>query len=187
MASHLEPSTQNLGIAICFLLVAYIFYFLGSNQTNLIPQSHHTSASRTVETDPTDKVNAEPSPEYLQGFRDGQKAFLELGRADIRRDIKHESWKLEQELLRKIVEVDKQEKTRQKWFEERKVAMKDWREEELESIWREKQAGERGIAGWFRFGGRRKVRKEAEEIGKERAEEGKVEEKWVDEKRGWID
>jgi hypothetical protein len=187
MASHLEPSTQNLGIVICFLLVAYIFYFLGSNQ------SHPTYSA---ETEPANKVSAEPSPEYLQGFKDGRKAFLELGRADLRRDIKQEDRKLEQELKKKMAEVDKQENIRQKWFEERKLAMKGWREEELDSIWRGKQARERGIAGWLRFGGRRKVRKEAEKTGEgkeekkveeKKVEEKKVEEKWIDEKRGWID
>jgi len=110
-----------------------------------------------------------------------------LERPNLRHNIKKESFKLEQELQKKIAEVDKQEKARQELFEERKVAMKGWREEELESIWREKQAGERGLAGWFGFSGKRKVRKRTEETGKRRTEEKKVAEKWIDEKRGWID
>lgn len=192
MASHVDSSSQNLEIAICFLLVAYIFYFLGSSSTKylpyIFPQTHQISNSDTTETTPQpEQTGTGPSSEYLQGFNDGRKTFLALERPSLRHDIKKESFKLEQELRKKIADIDKQEKARQKLFEERKVAMKGWREEELESIWREKQVGERGLAGWFRFGGSRTVRKRTEETAKGKKEEKKVEEKWIDEKRGWID
>ena len=187
MTSHFEPSSQNLGIAICFLLVAYIFYSLGSSTINFFPQKPpQIPNSPLTETQQPEQIDTGPNSEYLQGFNDGRKTFLALERPSLRDDIKKESYKLEHELRKKIAEIDQKEKARQKLFEERKVAMKGWREEELESIWREKQAGERGLAGWFRFGGNRKV-KRTEETGKGRTEKKKAEKTWIDEKRGWID
>lgn len=191
-----ETSTQSLGIAICFLLVAYIFYFLGSSHATPvpIPQPYTTPNSPNCETEQRERSAAVPSAEYFQGFNDGRKAFQEFSRGDLIRDFKKESKNLARDLKEKMAEVEKQEEARQKWFKERQVAMKGWREEQLDSIWREKQAGERGLAGWFNFGGMRWVSKPVEEKvnrgkgvpAKERKQE-RVEGEWRDEKRGWVD
>lgn len=70
--------------------------------------------------------------------------------------------KSEKEVNRKLDEIGAKEKATKRemenWFEERRVEMKGWREEQVRSIWKGKQnvGKERG---WFRFDGGRKEAK----------------------------
>jgi hypothetical protein len=166
MEPNLDPSAQNLAVAICFVLVAYIFYSLGSNH-HAIPNSIAKSESSPIGFGPSDVTPSDTNPEYLRGFRDARKAFLSLSMHDFQREARQEARKLEQELKKKLEEVDKQEKGRQQWFED-----------ELELRWRQKQAEEKGIVGWFKIGGKRKTKKEPEQKPVEEKEQ------WIDEKKG---
>jgi len=163
-----DPSAQTLAVAICLVLVAYIFYFLGCNNPT-VPISIVKSDSNVLGIELADTAPSDANPEYLRGFRDGRKAFLSLGIHDFQREARQESKKLEQELKRKLEEVDKQEKARQQWFED-----------ELEARWRQKQAEEKGVIGWFKIGGKRKVKRQPEQ---EQAEEKESQRQWVDEKK----
>jgi hypothetical protein len=168
MEPNLDPSAQKLAIVICFILVAYIFYFLGSNHPN-VSASVAKSESNPLGLGPSDVTASDTNPEYLRGFRDGRKAFLSLGIHDFQQEARQESRKLERELKKKLQEVDKQEKARQQWFED-----------ELEMRWRQKQIEEKGIVGWFRFGGRKKSRRAPEQSPNEEKEST---EQWIDEKK----
>lgn len=179
MEPHLDVSYRDLGTLICFALIAYIFYFLGNLNTSRIPilhlepndhqdqnleagapsfgSNHRSERCKSVDT-------AHVCAQYMQGFKEGKRAFLQLGIHDFRRDMKQEINKLAQELQKKIDEVDRKEKIRQNWFLESRREMSSWREEQLNSKRRGGQAEDKSIVGWFRIGGRRSKGSVSEEL-----------------------
>ena len=157
MATHLDPSTYNLGLAFCFILVAYIFYSLG-----LYIQLHNTSIP--VQDESEQNQPAVPNRGYEKGFADGMKACQAFDVHDVHR-LKADSMrksedvkKREKDLEMRMAKIDVAMKDIEGWSEQRKAQIKGSTEGRVRLIWERKQKAEKG-RGWLTFGGGRKVKK----------------------------
>ncbi|KAG9233868.1 hypothetical protein BJ875DRAFT_463050 [Amylocarpus encephaloides] len=168
MRADIEPSTCHIGLALCFILVAYISYHLGYHRPALASYLNAktpwlTSGISLISPATRDGTPNSPDdvPTYVQGLQDGtQQALLKFDYHDMKREVRQSRLRLEnreKELKEKLVEVEAREKKRHKWFEENVKEIKSMREQQIASAWNQKQEREKGIFGWLRVGARRKA------------------------------
>jgi hypothetical protein len=158
MKADIEASTYSLGLAICFILVAFISYSLGSNNKSLALSPPQYSTRVQAQTHPENEALSSSKEQisdlnYERGFKDGIATFFKLDVHDMTKEARQGAKGLveeEQRLKMRLEEMEKKEDARQKMFEANMRDMKKWREEQLRSIWDQKQAGERNIMSWFR-------------------------------------
>ena len=133
MAKDLDPSTKTLGIFFCFVLIAYIFYFLGSHSQNQPKENTIKSCERSCCRKPEVPMQMKPiqKQEYGQGI--ARSELLEAKR------ITSEAREMERRMKSEM----------EQWEQERSLEMKRWREEQLRWLWGSKQKNEKGFFGWF--------------------------------------
>jgi hypothetical protein len=136
MTKNLDASTKTLGVFCCFILIAYIFYFLGS-------LSSHVSRNIYLSA-PCDRLCCrraeDPAPEKEKDMESETEITLMAKRELELRRILEETKELERRMRSDMAE----------WSEERKREMKGWREEQIRWLWDRKKQGESGVLGWFR-------------------------------------
>lgn len=188
MKADAEDWTKNLGLITCFMLIAFIFYSLGSRHPNLTWQR----LLNLTELESPEIQHAPPKTwsDYDRGFKDGSKTFLTLKVHDMNKAARSEARDIldeEKQLKKKLKELEEGEKTRQRLFDEKMTEMKNWREEQLRSIWSEKQAKEKGFISWFRGSGvprKSKVIVPKSPVGQNA--EGDEQFGELGEKKGWV-
>jgi hypothetical protein len=144
MAKDLDDSTKTLGTVFCFILIAYIFYFLGSLSSQ--PESH---ANPTTPCDrPCCRQVEFTTPETTSKanrIEDDRKSTLSA-----KRELEAKRALQETRELERRMRIDME-----KWNEERRLEMKKMREEQLRWLWDSKRKEERGVMSWL-GGGRKK-------------------------------
>lgn len=147
---------QPLGLLLCLLVIAYIYYFRASQQQKSQSQDQTQDpiditavASAAEDSVPTNDLSLDAK--LLKAFEAGTKTYMQFDIKDIRsikREVEernHESREREKRMKATLEEFAKSK------FEV-ETQMKRWREEQLRMIWDGKRKGERGFAGWLRFG-----------------------------------
>jgi hypothetical protein len=155
MKVNTDSATYTLSLAICFILVAFIFYSLGSNGQILWPKSLSEALVLTQPeyNDAEREDRSIATSDYDRGFKDGMATSFKLKVHDEINTARIETKSLRSEDKRvqlKLAEMDKQEATRQKVFDANMNEIKKWREEHLRAIWEQKRAREKSIMSWFR-------------------------------------
>jgi hypothetical protein len=146
---------QLLGLLLCTLVVAYLYYFTTSqlsNNENLektqnpVDVSH--PESQILESAPQNALTDEAK--LLKAFEAGIKAYMQFDIEDIRH-IKYEMEERNHESKEREKRMEKKLEEFAKGKVEMDMQMKAWREEQLRMIWDGKQKDERGVSGWFRL------------------------------------
>ncbi|KAE9377120.1 hypothetical protein N431DRAFT_436370 [Stipitochalara longipes BDJ] len=155
MAKDLDDSTKTLGTFFCFVLIAYIFYTLGSwsshsNSQVTLPSPCDQPCCRQGEAvTPNGADKPEPVNETTPKKADEKEIYKELTQSA--------KW-YETFAVRALQETKEREKEMrrdlEKWDDERRLEMKDFREEQLRLLWASKRKEEKG--GWFGVARRKK-------------------------------
>jgi len=144
MAKDLDASTKTLGTFFCIVLIAYIFYFLGSRSNqiyhNVYPAACDRPCCRQVE------VSASKIAERIEDEK--QDTLLAEREAEVRA-LADEARRVEIRMKLSMA----------KWDDERKLEMKSWREEQIRWLWERKKKEEKGILGWFGVREKKEVKK----------------------------
>jgi hypothetical protein len=140
MSKDLDASTKTLGTLFCFVLIAYISYYLGRCSLTVQPNIHPTALCDR----PCCRQADTPAEEKLNRIEDERQKALIAGRQVEIERILAETEKVEMRIKIDIA----------RWHDERKLEMKKWREEQIRWLWDSKQKGEKGILGWFGAGRR---------------------------------
>ncbi|PMD23071.1 hypothetical protein NA56DRAFT_702174 [Hyaloscypha hepaticicola] len=152
MAKDLDDSTKALGTVFCFILIAYIFYHLGSFSTQPIGQNPHVS--------PTLSCNRpccrEGEVTILQTEVSMPKKATRIeNSSEIPRSTEQESEA--KRALRKTRELESKMRVDiAELNDKRKMEMELLREELLRWLWDSKRMEERGVLGWFGGGKKKK-------------------------------
>ena len=142
--------SQPLGLVLCFIVMAYIYYFTtATSRTPPLLERTRDAATPPV-TEPQIEDMFTPDTKLLEAFEAGTRAYMLFDIQDIRRiklqmeERNHESKEREKRLEKRLEEFEnsRMEMERQ---------MKRWREEQLKMLWGWKQKRE-GFGGWFRLG-----------------------------------
>jgi len=152
MAKDLDDSTKTLGTVFCFVLVAYIFYHLGSLSTK--PPGPKPCVSPTLSCDRPCCREREVISLQTEVTIPKKARHIENAR-EVTRSTEQESEA--KRALRKTIELES--KIRVDIAElnnERKMEMKLLREELLRWLWDSKRTEERGVMRWFGGGGKKK-------------------------------
>jgi hypothetical protein len=136
MAKDLDDSAKTLGTVFCFILIAYIFYFLGSSSSQArSPINSITPCDRPccrqVEFAPVEVKKANRIED------DRKSASIVKRELEVKRALK------ETRELERRMRIDME-----KWNEERRLEMKKMREEQLKWLWDSKRK-EKGIMSWL--------------------------------------
>jgi hypothetical protein len=126
MSKDLDASTKTLGTLFCFVLIAYISYYLGRCSLTVQPNIHPTALCDR----PCCRQADTPAEEKLNRIEDERQKALIAGRQVEIERILAETEKVEMRIKIDIA----------KWHDERKLEMK--------------KKGEKGILGWFGAGRR---------------------------------
>lgn len=145
MCSHHSRSNepdQALGLLLCLLVGAYIYYLTSSHQHRgqAPEQTQDPLNEPTLEN--TTVTDCNPNPltpvdDLRKSFEAGMKAYMQFDMQDLQR-MKHD-----------MVKMSHESREREKRIE---AQIKAWREEQLKRLWADKQRGEKGFGGWLRFG-----------------------------------
>ena len=143
-SSYSNEPNQALGLLLCLLVGAYIYYYLATTSQ---PQREQTRdplndliLENAVSTDNLTPETPSQVDDLRKAFEAGTKTYMQFDLLDMRR-MKHEMERL-----------DQQSREREKRME---MLVKTWREEQLGRIWADKQRGERGFGRWLRLGSSR--------------------------------
>jgi hypothetical protein len=145
MAKDLDDSTKSLGTVFCFILIAYIFYFLGSlsSQHELRPESH---VNPTTPCDrPCCRQAEVTAPKEANRIEDDRQSTLSAMRESEAKRALQEMRELERKMRIGM----------ENWNDERRLEIKKMREEQLRWLWDSKQKKERGVMSWL-GGGKKK-------------------------------
>ncbi|EPE32516.1 hypothetical protein GLAREA_07650 [Glarea lozoyensis ATCC 20868] len=162
MKANNESATYTLGLAICFILVAFIFHSLGSNRQILWlePLCAAMVPTESKYKDTEREKKSITTSDYDRGFKDGLATSFKLKVHEEMKMARTGAKTLASEDKRvqlKLAEMDKQEAIRQSVFDANMKEIKNWREERLLAIWEQKRAREKSIMTWFRKGSASKV------------------------------
>ncbi len=127
MAKDLDASAQTLGTFLCFFLIAFIFYFLGSLSSQV---SHHVPPIAPCER---------PCCRQAELASEGDVTLMTERELEVRR-ILQETREMERRLRGDMAKLT----------DERKWEMKGWREEQIRWLWDSKKKEEKGMLAWFR-------------------------------------
>jgi hypothetical protein len=146
MCRDIDASTRILGTFFCFVLIAYIFYYLGSSSFHVETNAHTTAPCDRLCCRPEDL----PTPGKKEGVENGKRETLLMTEREL--EVKR--------ILEELVEEAKRVEIKMKismaeWNDKRKLEMKGWREEQIRWLWGGKQKEEKGILGWFGARGRK--------------------------------
>ena len=134
MARDLDASTKTLGIFFCFVLIAYIFSFLGSHSLQNQPKENTIKSCER----PCCRQPGVPTTQK-------QRQKEEYGRGIARSELLEAK-----RIMSEAREMERRMKSEmEQWEQERRLEMKGWREEQLRWLWGSKQKNEKGIFGWF--------------------------------------
>jgi hypothetical protein len=158
MARNLDDSTRTLGTFFCFVLIAYIFYTLGSWSSQLnsqvIPPNHcdRPCCRQGQSTTPNGADHPEPESEMTP------KKPKNLDEKEVYKDLTKSAKWYETFAAKALQETKQRERQMKKdlemWNEERRLEMKGFREEQLRWLWESKQ--KEGKGGWFGVGRKKK-------------------------------
>lgn len=159
MAKDLDPSTKTLATFILFVLIAYIFYSLGSWSSKTSPNVTATSLSVACNQPVCRQAGATtPKEADLSSETRPTRAEQIAYDRDVTRSAKWYELFADR-ALREAKERDKEmRRDLEKWKEERRLEMKGFREDQLRWLWDNKPKEERG--GWFGRGRRKKELKD---------------------------
>ena len=148
-----DQPNQPLGLLLCFIVIAYIYYFTPSQPQppKFLEQQQNEEAISPLraETQLGDTVVGEPLTSNARHL----KAYIQFDIQEIRNIKSHvDEWSHQSREREKRIQKRFDEFTRSR--EEMEGLMKEWREEQLRMIWSGKQRGE-GLARWFKFGSSR--------------------------------
>ena len=149
MNPHIADTTYPLSLAMCFVLIAFIFYALGVHCQRL----EVSRAPPTLEEAANAETSLSSKADYDRGFQDGMATSFRLKVHDelkLARSNSKSMMSQDKYVQARLAEMDKHEKERQRVFKENLHEMKRRREEDMRAIWDEKQVKEKGILKWFR-------------------------------------
>jgi hypothetical protein len=151
MAKDLDDSARKLGTFFCFILIAYIFYHLGSLSSHPPGPNSHVSPTQSCDR----RCCRQGELIRLQTEVTIPKKASQIENArETTRSTEHESEA--KKALRKTMELESKMRVDiAKLNDERKMEMKLLREELLRWLWDSKRTEERGVMAWF-AGGRKK-------------------------------
>lgn len=163
MASETDQNHLTLEICVCFILIAYISFYLGTQQNhnksqyrNLSTSSGHQNHTRPPALNNQLTQGTEVSRNnYEDGFEDGSKTGLAFEIHELKRAMEKQR-ELEKKLEKLLRDhVEKEAAIKQSidvFIRECRAERKGWLDEQYRVVWEEKRAKEKGVKGWFGFG-----------------------------------